>query len=51
MNIAFLKKVVNADVIDNDGITAKDALVIQMVMADVLNVSDLPTTSEQIENL
>lgn len=42
---------VNADVIDNDGITAKDALVIQMVMADVLNVSDLPTTSEQIENL
>lgn len=42
---------VNADVIDNDGITAKDALVIQMVMADVLNVSDLPTTSEQIGNL
>mgnify|MGYP004661410691 CR=1 FL=1 len=38
----------NADVIDNDGITAKDALVIQMVMADTLNESDLPTTSEKI---
>ena len=41
----------NADVIDNDGITAKDALVIQMVMADTLNESDLPTTSEKIGNL
>ena len=41
----------NADVIDNDGITAKDALVIQMVMADTLSESDLPTTSEKIGNL
>ena len=41
----------NADVINNDGITAKDALVIQMVMADTLNESDLPTTSEKIGNL
>ena len=32
----------NADVVGNDGVTSKDALVIQMINADVIKQSDLP---------
>ena len=40
----------NGDVVDNgDGITAKDALAIQMVDAKLLKLSDFPTTSEKLE--
>lgn len=35
----------NADVIDSDGITTKDALVIQLVLANVLTVDVLPISS------
>lgn len=36
----------NADVIGNDGVTNKDALVIQQVVADTIKQSDLPITEE-----
>ena len=36
----------NADVVGNDGVTNKDALVIQQVVADTIKQSDLPITEE-----
>lgn len=42
----------NADCVDEgDGITGKDALAIQMVLANLIKDSDLPITSEQMENI
>ena len=43
---------VNADVVDNgDGITAKDALAIQMIDAKLIKQADLPITSAKLESL
>ena len=42
----------NADIVDNgDGVTSKDALAIQLLDAKVINVTDLPITSEKILKL
>lgn len=41
---------INADVVDNDGITTKDALAVQMYVANVIELSDFPITSEQMNN-
>lgn len=42
----------NADVVDRgDGLTTKDAVAIQMVLANIITYEDLPITSEEIENL
>lgn len=38
----------NADVVDEDGVTSKDALAIQMIDAKLIDISDLPVTSDQI---
>lgn len=41
-----------ADIVDRgDGITSKDALAIQFIEAKVIEISDLPLTSEQIAKL
>lgn len=39
---------VNADVVDNDGVTNADALAVQMTEAKLLNISDFPVTSDQL---
>lgn len=39
----------SADVIDNDGVSSKDALVVQMVVANTISADDLPLTSEFLE--
>lgn len=42
----------NVDVINTgDGVTNIDALAIQMVIANIINVSDLPMTSEELGNI
>jgi len=41
----------NADVVDGDGITNKDALAIQMTEAKLIDVKDFPTTSEKVNAL
>lgn len=41
---------INADVVDYDGITTKDALAVQMYVANVIELSDFPITSEQMNN-
>ena len=41
----------NADVVDGDGITGKDALAIQMVLANLMKAEDLPTTSEKMDSM
>ena len=38
----------NADIVDGDGITNKDALAIQMAEAKLINIKDFPITSEDI---
>lgn len=40
----------NADVVDGDGVTSKDALAIQMVIADIITADNLPITSADMEN-
>ena len=41
---------INADIVDRgDGVTARDALAIQMADAQVISVSDFPITSEELE--
>lgn len=40
----------NADVVDEDGVTSKDALAIQMIDAKLIDISDLPVTSDQINS-
>lgn len=39
---------VNADVVDNDGVTNNDALAIQMTEAKLIDAKDFPVTSEQL---
>ena len=39
----------NADCVDGDGVTATDALAIQMLEAKTLTLTDLPTTSAKLE--
>ena len=39
----------SADVLDNDGVSSKDALVVQMVVANTISADDLPLTSEFLE--
>lgn len=42
----------NADTIDRgNGITAKDALVVQMVVANLIKPEDLPIKSEELDNM
>ena len=41
----------NSDVVDGNGITATDALALQMVEAKTLSTGDLPTTSTRINSL
>ena len=43
---------INADVVDNgEGVTAKDALAIQMMDASLIKQADFPTTSAKIDSL
>lgn len=44
------KNIQSADVVDGDGITGKDALAIQMVLANLITTDDLPTTSEKMDS-
>jgi len=39
----------NADVVDGDGVTNKDALAVQMTEAKLLNASDFPITSDKLK--
>ena len=42
---------INADVLDNDGVSSADALVIQMVVANTITSDVLPLTSEELSEL
>ena len=42
---------INADVVDGDGVTSKDALAIQMMDAQLIKQADFPTTSTKIDSL
>ena len=42
---------INADVLDNDGVSSADALVIQMVVANTITSDVLPLTSEELAEL
>lgn len=43
--------ILNADVLDNDGVSSADALVIQMVVANTITSDVLPLTSEELAEL
>ena len=46
------QQILNADVVDvGDGITAKDALAIQMTDLNLISTDDLPTTSEKMNSI
>ncbi|MBP5363637.1 MAG: glycoside hydrolase family 9 protein [Ruminococcus sp.] len=42
---------INADVVDGDGVTSKDALAIQMMDAQLIKQADFPTTSAKLDAL